>query len=92
MNIADIEQHIEVTRHELDQTLETLQAKLSPRQRLRAALDATQTASLGAVRSGVGWAISHPVMVLAIGAAAVFAVCFRPEVRRLRWHRDESHS
>jgi hypothetical protein len=84
MNIADMQRQIDVTRDELDQTLEALQAKLSPRVRLRAALNATQQASRGAVRSGVGWAVAHPGLVLAIAAAAVFAVCFRSEVRRLR--------
>lgn len=84
MNIDDMQREVEATRDELDQTLEALQAKLSPRLRLRAAWDTTQATSLGAVRSGVGWAISHPVAVLAIGAAVVLAVCFKPQVRSLR--------
>jgi hypothetical protein len=82
MNIGDLQRDIEVTRHELDQTLEALHAKVSPRLRLRAAWDATQATSLGAVRRGAGWAIAHPVSVLAIGAAVVFAISFGPEVRR----------
>jgi hypothetical protein len=84
MSIGDLQRQIEVTRHELDQTLEALQAKLSPRRRLRAAWDTTQATSLSAVRSGAGWAISHPAAVLAISAAVVFAIWFRPDVRRLR--------
>ena len=84
MNVDELQHQVEVTRHELDQTLGALEAKLSPRVRLRAAWDTTQATSLGAVRSGVGWAMSHPVAVLAIGAAVVLAVWFRPEVRRLR--------
>jgi hypothetical protein len=84
MNVDDMQRQIEVTRQELDQTLEALQAKLSPRLRLKAAWGATQATSLDAVRSGIGWATSHPGAVLGIGAAVVFAICFRPDVRRLR--------
>jgi hypothetical protein len=36
---ADIEREIEHTRHELDRTLDALQAKLSPRRRLEEAVD-----------------------------------------------------
>ena len=84
MTIGELEREIEVTRHELDRTLGALQARLSPRVRLRAAWDATQTTSVSAARSAAGWAISHPAAVLAIGAVVVFAICFRPDVRRLR--------
>lgn len=82
MKIADLEQQIDVTRRELDQTLQALRARLSPTRRLKAALGATQTAAPGAVRTGVAWAISHPVSVLAIGAALVWAVRGRHEGRR----------
>jgi hypothetical protein len=84
MNIGEMQHQIELTRNELDQTLEALQAKLSPRLRLRAAWDATQATGLDAIRRGTGWAIAHPVSVLAIGAAVVFAILWRPDVRRLR--------
>ena len=82
MKIDDLEQQIDVTRRELDQTLHALQARLSPTRRLKAALGATQAAAPRAVRTGVAWAISHPVSVFAIGAALIWAVCGRPEARR----------
>jgi hypothetical protein len=41
---ADIERAIESTRHELDRTLDALQAKLSPRQRLEDAVDTARDA------------------------------------------------
>jgi len=82
MNVSELQRQIEVTRHDLDETLEALHAKVSPGLRLRAAWDATQTTSLSAVQSGVGWAISHPFAVLGIAAAVVFGVCFRSGLRR----------
>jgi hypothetical protein len=82
MKIDDLEQQIDVTRREIDQTLYALQARLSPTRRLKAALGATQAAAPGVVRTGLAWAISHPVSVFAIGAALVWAVCGRPEARR----------
>jgi hypothetical protein len=85
MNIREMEQQIEVTRHELDETLRALQARLSPTRRLRSAWSATRDGGLGAVRSGVGWALAHPVSLFALGAAAVvWAVRHRPDARRTR--------
>lgn len=82
MSIQDLEQQIDVTRHELDQTLHALQDRLSPARRFKAAWGATKTSGAGAVRNGVAWAISHPVSVLAIGAAVVLAIWARPDVRQ----------
>jgi Protein of unknown function (DUF3618) len=84
MNVSELQREIELTRHELDETLEALHTKVSPRLRLRAAWDATQATSLSAARSGVGWAIAHPFAVLGVAAAVVFTVCFRSDLRRLR--------
>ncbi len=84
MNIQELEQQIDATRHELDRTLQALQEKLSPGRRLKAAWGSTQAKSLGALRTGVNWAISHPVPVLAIAAAVVFAIWARPDKRWLR--------
>lgn len=83
MNIHDMEHQIDVTRHELDRTLQALQEKLSPSRRLKAAWGTTQAKSLGAVRTGVNWAISHRVPVLAIGAAVALTIYVR-SVRRGR--------
>lgn len=82
MSIRDLERAIDATRHDLNQTLHALQARLSPTRRLEAAWGATQASGAGAVRGGVTWAISHPVSVLAIGAVVVLAVCARPVGRR----------
>jgi hypothetical protein len=82
MKIDDLEQQIDVTRRALDQTLRALQARLSPTRRLKAGLGATQAAGAGAVRTGVAWAISHPVSVFAIGAGLVWALRGRPEAPR----------
>ncbi|MFL6600376.1 MAG: DUF3618 domain-containing protein [Steroidobacteraceae bacterium] len=84
MNVSELQREIELTRHELDETLEALHAKVSPSLRLRAAWDTTQATSVSAVRSGVGWAIAHPITVLGIAAAVVFTVSFRSDLRRLR--------
>jgi hypothetical protein len=82
MKIQDLEQQIDVTRHELDQTLHALQARLSPARRLKAAWGATRTGGEGAVRTGVAWVAAHPVSAVAIGAALIWAVYARPETRR----------
>lgn len=77
MNIQEMEHQIDVTRHELDRTLHALQDKLSPRRRLKSAWGITQAKSLGAVRTGVNWTISHRVAVLAIGAALALTIYVR---------------
>ena len=84
MNIHEMEEQIEVTRHEVDQTLRALHDRLSPSRRLRSAWSTTRAGSLGAVRGGVGWAVHHPSSLLALGAAAVLAVLLRPDTRRRR--------
>jgi Protein of unknown function (DUF3618) len=82
MNVEPIEHQIEVTRQELDQTLDELQARLSPGRRIKAALHAAQEGGSHALHRGVSWTISHPVAGLAV--AAVFAIAFGPDLRRRR--------
>jgi hypothetical protein len=82
LSIRDLEQAIDSTRNDLNQTLHALQARLSPTRRVKAAWGATQAGGAGAVRGGLAWAISHPVSVLAIGAVVVLAVCARSVDRR----------
>jgi Protein of unknown function (DUF3618) len=82
VSIRDLEHAIDTTRNDLNETLQALQARLSPTRRLKAAWGATHTGGAGAVRGGVAWAISHPVSVLAIGALVVLAVGSRPVTRR----------
>jgi hypothetical protein len=82
VSIQDLEQAIDSTRNDLNETLHALQARLSPTRRLKAAWGATQAGGAGAVRGGLAWAISHPVSVLAIGALVVLAVCTLPVNRR----------
>ena len=81
MTIHEMEDEIEMTRRELEQTLQALQARLSPRRRLGEAWGATRTGGRDAVRSAVSWATSHPAQVLAIGAALMLAVAMRPAGR-----------
>jgi hypothetical protein len=78
---ADIERAIESTRHELERTLDALQAKLSPRQRLEdaaeTALDAIDTVR-GTGRQLVGDAQEmfrrNPVPFLVVGGTLLAAI------------------
>jgi hypothetical protein len=82
MSIRDLEQAINSTRNDLNQTLHALQTRLSPARRVKAAWGVTQAGGARAVRGGLAWAISHPVSVLAIGAVLVLAICTRTSDRR----------
>ena len=79
MTIHEMENEIEVTRHELEQTLQALQTRLSPSRRIKAALGATRSGGRDALRNAFTWALAHPGQVLAIGAAVVLAVSLRPD-------------
>jgi hypothetical protein len=74
MSVHDLEQAIDATRRDLNQTLHALQDRFSPARRLEAAWGATRIEGAGAVRGGMSWAISHPVTVLAIVAVMVLAL------------------
>ena len=84
MNIDTIEHQIEATRHELDQTLTALGARLSPSRRARAAWEIAQQRGAAATRTGVTWASTHPLWALGIAAAVVCSVCLRRPVRRAK--------
>jgi hypothetical protein len=81
MSIRDLEHAIDSTRNDLNQTLHALQARLSPKRRLKAAWGATRAGGADVARDGVAWAVSHPITVLAIGAVLLLAVCTRPQAR-----------
>jgi hypothetical protein len=80
--VRQIEAEIEATREELDRTLDALQARLSPRRRLQAALqNARERGSQLADRSGelARDAAEHvrreplPYVVATVGVIAIFA-------------------
>jgi len=85
MNPEEIEREIDQTRHALDQTIRTLQFKLSPRHQLEQAWRSTKYRTGRSVRAGTDWAMANPASV-ALGAcvlvaAAVGAVVYQQRRR-----------
>jgi polysaccharide deacetylase 2 family uncharacterized protein YibQ len=80
-DVREIESEIQVTRAELDRTLDALQERLSPRRRLRAALDVAKRRSGmvydrgGALaREAYGLARREPFPLVVVGIALVAAI------------------
>jgi hypothetical protein len=72
-----LEHDIEVTRHDLDATLEALQAKLSPRRRLKAAVSSARASgSLGAQRM-IDLARRHPRPLAVLGGCLLLLIVTR---------------
>jgi hypothetical protein len=90
-DVHQIELEIEATREELDRTLNALQARLSPRRRLQAAIRnardrgsrlADRGGELARDAAGVVRRQPLPFVVAAVGVVAIFAA--RMVIRR-RW-------
>lgn len=92
-SVHEIELEIEATREELDRTLDALQARLSPRRRLQAAIRSARVrgnrlADRGGelARDAAGMVKRQPLpfVVAAVGVIAIFAA--RVAIRRRgRW-------
>jgi hypothetical protein len=66
--VRSLELDIEVTRDELDRTLDELQAKLSPRRQLRDAVRAARRNGADLGRIAADYSRRHPVPVVLAGA------------------------
>jgi hypothetical protein len=76
-NLHALEQDIEVTRHDLDATLEALQAKLSPRRRLKEVVSSARASgSLGAQRM-IDLARRHPRPLAVLGGCILLLMVTR---------------
>jgi hypothetical protein len=82
-NLHALEHDIELTRHDLDVTLEALQAKLSPRRRLKAAVSSVrESGSLGAQRM-IDLARRYPRPLAVLGGCLLLLMVTR-QPRRSR--------
>jgi len=66
--VRSLERDIEVTRDELDRTLDELQAKLSPRRQLRDALRVTRQNGAELAHIAADYSRRHPLPLVIAGA------------------------
>jgi hypothetical protein len=83
-DLSAMEQNIELTRRDLDETLEALQDRLSPRRRLRAAVQAARETGSTLAQNVTSTARRYRTPALIVSACVLLAIAARAIAQRRR--------